>query len=237
MLVELIKAFSLIFIAEMGDKTQIMAMAFATRFKVKQVLVGIFLGSLLNHGLAVIFGNYLCRFIPTSTIQMIAGFAFVGFALWTLKIEEDTSNENDNNKSFGPVLTVATAFFIGELGDKTQLTAITLSADAQYPLLILFGCVFGMLITGALGILVGKKIGNKMPKSLIKVLSASIFMLFGLAKLFMTVPAYYLKAKYIIVFLLLVCGVTIKRVRLLFNRSKERPLKYAKTWRMFLLSI
>ena len=89
MIQEIIRAFLLIFVAEMGDKTQILAMTFATRFPVRKVLIGIGLGVFLNHGLAVILGSYLSRMIPISTLQMIAGAAFIGFAFWTLKPEKE----------------------------------------------------------------------------------------------------------------------------------------------------
>src|SRR5690606_22932798 len=146
--------------AEMGDKTQILAMAFATQYQVKKVLMGVFLGSLLNHGIAVALGSYLSSVIPINTIQIIAGISFVGFALWTLKNDDDDEEEGDSKGKFGPVFTVAMAFFIGELGDKTQLTAITLSVDASYPVFILLGTVSGMILTSSLGIYVGSKIGN-----------------------------------------------------------------------------
>ncbi len=95
----------------MGDKTQILAMAFATKYKVKMVLIGIFFGSLLNHGLAVVLGSYLSRFVPVSAIQMVAGFAFVVFALWTLQMDEDNDEDKKIGGSLGPIMTVATAFF------------------------------------------------------------------------------------------------------------------------------
>ena len=80
MILEMLKAFFLIFIAEMGDKTQILAMAFATKFPVKKVLTGVFIGVLLNHGLGVIVGKYISGIIPTNIIQVVAGFAFLCFA-------------------------------------------------------------------------------------------------------------------------------------------------------------
>src|SRR5690606_14975105 len=101
MIQEMIKALFLIFVAEMGDKTQILAMAFATRFPVRKVLAGIGLGVLLNHGLAVLLGSYLSQVVPIKTIQMIAGAAFVGFALWTLK-PEDEEEEMETRMQFGP---------------------------------------------------------------------------------------------------------------------------------------
>jgi putative Ca2+/H+ antiporter (TMEM165/GDT1 family) len=191
MIQEFIKATFLIFMAEMGDKTQILAMAFATRYKVRKVLIGIFIGSLLNHGIAVVLGSYMSKFIPINIIQIVAGVSFIGFALWTLRAE-DEEEEEETKGSFGPVLTVAIAFFIGELGDKTQLTAITLSADAQYPLFILMGTVTGMVITGSLGIFIGSKLGNRIPEFTIKIASAAIFMFFGITKLFSTLPKEYL---------------------------------------------
>jgi putative Ca2+/H+ antiporter (TMEM165/GDT1 family) len=116
----MLKAFMLIFVAEMGDKTQILAMAFATKYPVKKVLLGIFIGAFLNHGLAVLFGSYLSQIIPISSLQIIAGFAFVGFALWTLYSDDEEEEETKKYK-LGPIFTVSLAFFLGELGDKTQL--------------------------------------------------------------------------------------------------------------------
>lgn len=189
---EIFQAFILIFIAEMGDKTQILALAFATRYPVKKVLLGIFLGSLLNHGLAVALGSYISNFLPMDTIQIIAGFAFVGFSLWSLKSDDDGDEAIEPKTAFGPVLTVALAFFIGELGDKTQLTAITLAAKSLLPFVVVIGTVSGMIATGGLGIYIGKKLGDRVPEFAIKIIAASIFMLFGVLKLHQSLPSEYL---------------------------------------------
>ncbi|QXM06851.1 TMEM165/GDT1 family protein [Crassaminicella indica] len=203
MLQEFIRSLFLIFIAEMGDKTQILAMAFATRFKVYQVLLGVFIGSFLNHGIAVALGTYLSKLISINTIQIIAGFLFVGFALWTLKMDEEDEEEN-KGKNYGPVLTVALAFFIGELGDKTQLTAITLSVDANFPIFVLLGTVSGMVFTSALGIFVGSKIGEKVSEFTMKWVAASIFMFFGIEKLYKTLPEEYLTTVNISIFFIVI---------------------------------
>jgi len=220
MTMEMIRAFLLIFIAEMGDKTQILAMAFATRFPVRKVLLGIGIGSFLNHGLAVILGSYLSRLVPLNTIQMIAGAAFVGFALWTLKPESD-EEEKETRMQFGPVLTVAFAFFLGELGDKTQLTAITLATDAKFPLMILAGTVSGMIATGALGIIIGKKLGEKIPELGIKLLAASIFMFFGLQKLFQTVPTLLLQMEIVVPFICTLGLIVFWMIYTLIRRKRE----------------
>ncbi|HHW00619.1 MAG TPA: TMEM165/GDT1 family protein [Clostridiaceae bacterium] len=220
MIQEMIRAFLLIFVAEMGDKTQILAMAFATRFPVRKVLIGIGLGAFLNHGLAVVLGNYLSRMVPISTVQMIAGAAFIGFALWTLKPEKG-EEEKEPAIQFGPVLTVTLAFFLGELGDKTQLTAITLASDANYPLMILAGTVSGMIATGALGIIIGKKLGDKIPELGIKIMAASIFMFFGLQKLYQTMPARFSKVYIVLPFICILVLTVLWMVHSLIRRRRE----------------
>lgn len=117
----------------MGDKSQILAMAFATKFPIRKVMIGVFAGALLNHGLAVLLGSFIQDYIPITTLQIVAGFAFVVFALWSLKPEDNKDEETNKKMKFGPILTVAIAYFLGELGDKTQLTTIALSANSQFP--------------------------------------------------------------------------------------------------------
>jgi len=202
MLGELIKAFALIFIAEMGDKTQILVMAFATKYHVKKVLIGIFIGSLLNHGIAVFLGNTLFKMVDPNLLQIVAGFAFILFAIWNLKMADEEEQVDKKNK-YGPIVTVAIALFIGELGDKTQLTAITLAASSQYPLFILMGTVSGMVVTGAVGIYFGIKLGSKIPELFIKISAAVIFYLFGFVKLYKSLPSEYLKLYYVIPFILI----------------------------------
>jgi len=220
MIQEMLRAFLLIFVAEMGDKTQILAMAFATRFPVRKVLIGIGLGAFLNHGLAVLLGNYLSRLIPINTIQMIAGAAFIGFALLTLKPENEEEEEKSKKMHFGPAITVAFAFFLGELGDKTQLTAITLAADSRFPLMILAGTVSGMIATGALGIFIGKKLGDKVPELGIKLIAAAVFMFFGIQKLYQTAPAQFLKAYYVVPFMGILALVVYWMVHTLIRRQR-----------------
>lgn len=198
MLVELLQAFALVFIAEMGDKSQIIAMAFATKYKIKYVILGIFVGSFLNHSLAVLLGSNLSLLIDLNTLTIIAGFSFVLFGLWSLKFDDE--EEGTKISKYGPVVTVAIAFFIGELGDKTQLTAIALSTDATYPLLILTGTVFGMVSAGIIGIFVGIKVGNRIDEFYIKLGTSVIFLVFGTIKLYSSLPSMYFEPLYIILY-------------------------------------
>ena len=224
MIKEYIKALFLILMAEMGDKTQILALAFATRYGVAQVLTGVFIGALLNHGLAVILGAYLSVLFPLEIIQIVAGFIFIAFALWTLKIEDNEEENVTTNKS--PIFTVALAFFIGELGDKTQLTAITLSADAKFPLAILFGTVSGMVIVSAMGIYVGCKICKKIPEVTIKMISAVIFLYFGVCKLYQSLPEKYLLSKNILLFaVVLTILFSIRLIPFIKNMEKNKRVR------------
>lgn len=203
MILEIIRAFSFIFIAEMGDKTQILAMAFATKYDVKKVLLGIFLGAFFNHGIAVLLGSIFSNLVSDNIISVFAGLAFISFGLWSLKMNE-TAKDKEKKAKFGPVFTVALAFFIGELGDKTQLTAIALAASSTYPLFILIGTVLGMVVTGALGIYIGIKLGSKIPEFYIKLGAALIFLTFGFLKLFSSLNEDLNKIYYIIPFVLIV---------------------------------
>lgn len=176
---EFITAFFFVFLAEMGDKTQLLAMVFATKYKIKEVLFGIFIGSFLNHFLAILIGLFLSNFIDLQVLGIIAGFAFLGFGIWSLQVSDDITK---TKSKYGPVVTVSLAFFLGELGDKTQLTAITLATEANYPAFILLGTVSAMVMAGVLGIYIGIKLGSRVPDFYIKTLTSLLFITFGLVK-------------------------------------------------------
>ena len=224
---ELLTAFFLIFMAEMGDKTQILAMAFATKYKIKQVLIGIFIGSLLNHALAVLLGANLYRIIPIDTLSIIAGLSFILFGVWNLR--QDTEDNEENKTRFGPILTVSLAFFIGELGDKTQLTAIILATDASSPLLILTGTVLGMVFTGFIGILVGIKLGSKIDEFYIKITASLIFFIFGYIKLLENGSHYLVTPLSISLLSIIVISLsTILLVPVIKNRKQRIATRYQK---------
>lgn len=226
MIGEMLKTFFLIFMAEMGDKTQILAMAFATKYPVKKVLMGVLIGVFFNHGLGVIVGQYISDFIPATIIQIVAGFAFIFFAFWTLKSDDDDEDEEQKYK-FGPILTVALAFFIGELGDKTQLTAITLATNTSYPVAILVGSVLGMIMTCLMGILIGKKLGDKVPEFIIKIVASLVFMGFGIIKLYQNAPSEYLNFQNSFIFIAIIAFVFLVMLKsMLESRRKGVISKY-----------
>lgn len=167
-------------LAEMGDKTQLLAMAFATRYKAMKVLTGVFLATILNHALAVAVGSYVTRFQSLQIwIQGIAALSFIFFGLWTIRGDKLEGEENRKTR-FGPVMTVTIAFFIAELGDKTQLATIALAARyPENPIAILIGTTTGMLIADAIGIVVGVVMCKRIPERTIKLISAAVFIIFG----------------------------------------------------------
>lgn len=181
MISDYLSAALLIFFAEMGDKTQFLAMAFATKYPVKKILIGVAIGSFLNHGLAMILGKGLLAVLDPPMINFVAGLMFIFFAFQSLKIEDEAFE--DKKTKYGPVITVALGFFIGELGDKTQLAALGLAVDSQFLIFSLLGTVTGMLLTSSVGIFVGLKLGHKIPEDKLKGSAFLIFMIFGIEKL------------------------------------------------------
>lgn len=179
---EFIKAFFLIFIAEIGDKTQVMLMTFAARYSVLQVVTGIFIGVALNHGLAITIGMYLSNIIAEEMIQMFAGAVFMLFGFYSLVEHEE--EKQGNLLGLGPILAVAVTFFLGELGDKTQLTAMTVAMESIHPFFVLSGSVAGMIAAGCIGIVIGTSLTKKVPSYIIKMISGIVFIAFGLFKLF-----------------------------------------------------
>jgi putative Ca2+/H+ antiporter (TMEM165/GDT1 family) len=186
-LAALLASLGFVVLAEMGDKTQLLAMAFACRYKASTVLWGVFAATALNHLLAVLAGNYLTQFIPIQYIQIAAAASFILFGLWTIRGDE--LQGEDKRFNFSPFWTVAVAFFIAEMGDKTQLATISLAAKYQSVLPVLAGTTAGMLIADAIGIGVGIVMGKKIPERVVKWVAALIFIFFGLYGLYEYLPA------------------------------------------------
>jgi Ca2+/H+ antiporter, TMEM165/GDT1 family len=167
-------------LAEMGDKTQLLAMAFAGKYKASKVLIGVFIATVFNHALAVAAGNYITRWEGAQVwIQGIAALSFIFFGLWTIRGDK-LDGEDQKKTKFGPILTVTIAFFIAELGDKTQLATIALAAQFPLsPIPILMGTTTGMLIADGIGIIIGVVLGRSIPERTVKLVSAAAFILFG----------------------------------------------------------
>ncbi|SEF55041.1 Putative Ca2+/H+ antiporter, TMEM165/GDT1 family [Caloramator fervidus] len=180
-----IKTLFLVLIAEMGDKTQLLAAALASKYKVRDAAIGIFIATILLNVIAVLLGSSIGNLIPMKLIQIIAGVLFIAFGIMTLKEDDEDEEEVKETKLKLPnFVTVALAFFLAELGDKTQIMAFTLAAQLKSPVSVLIGAVIGMFIADSLGFLFGSYIGSKIPENYIKLVAGFVFIIFGLSTLY-----------------------------------------------------
>ena len=175
-------SFGIIFVAELGDKSQLMALAFAARFPALPVLVAITLATALVHAGSVVLGATVAIALPTNVISIVAGLAFLGFAAWTLRGDELTENDEERaaRASTGSVIvTVGTAFFLAELGDKTMLATVTLATHESL-LGTWVGSTAGMVVADAIAIGIGRLMGRRLPERAIRIGAAVAFVAFGL---------------------------------------------------------
>ena len=170
---------SLIFVvlAEMGDKTQLLAMAFACKFRWQTVMWGVFAATAANHLMAAAAGNYLAAVIPMAYVKIAAAVSFIIFGLWTIR--GDALEGEDKRYHYSPFWTVTIAFFIAEMGDKTQLATIALAVEYHTVIPVWMGTTVGMIISNGFGIVVGNVMGTHIPERAIKWVSALIFIAFG----------------------------------------------------------
>lgn len=176
------QSFVFVSLAEMGDKSQLVALVFATRFAASLVLGAILAATLVVHLLAVALGEVAGAAFPERWVHVGAGVAFIGSGLWTLR--GDTLDGEDGGTSvsrrFGPFLTVAITFFLAELGDKTMLTTVTLASQQAAFVPVWLGSSLGMVAADGLAILVGTVAGRRLPERLIRIGAALVFIATGL---------------------------------------------------------
>lgn len=204
---EFIKAALLVVVAEMGDKTQLLAMAFASKYKVKEVMIGVLIATILNHGLAVAAGSYISSFIPIFYVKFAAAISFLIFGFWTLRGDE-LDDEDKKISKFGPIATVGIAFFLAEMGDKTQLMTITIAADTPSPLFILMGTTVGMLIADGVGILGGVWMNKHIPEKYVKLVAGIVFLFFGSLTLYEILPIAFISPLYVICYLIIIALIS-----------------------------
>ena len=180
------KIFFTEFIAEMGDKTQLMLIALTSKYKLRDIICGTAIAILVLNGLAVLAGGLVSELIPEWLIKMIAAFAFLYFAASTNAGDEEEEEEGSRSKiQFAP-LAVFCTFFVAELGDKTQLTAITFGANEgmSAAFVVWIGCSLGLFAADILGMLIGYLLKSKAPDGLLNTLAVAIFSVFGVYTLY-----------------------------------------------------
>ena len=171
-------------LAEMGDKTQLLAFILAARFKKPvPIILGILLATIVNHGLAGALGAWITSVISPDTMRWVLGLSFIGMAIWTLipdKIEEEETQVAQKMGVFGATLVT---FFLAEMGDKTQIATVALAAHYAAPLMVVIGTTLGMLIADVPAVFVGNKFAAKIPMKLVHSIAAGIFAIMGLLTL------------------------------------------------------
>lgn len=173
-------SFGVIFVAELGDKSQLMALAFASRFRVLPVLVAITLATAVVHLFSVAIGGAVGAALPTDAISIVGAIAFIFFGFWTLRGDELTEEDEKSTHltARNVIIAVGTVFFLAELGDKTMLATVTLATDNEI-VGTWAGSTLGMVAADALAIGVGKVLGDRLPERAIRIGSAVAFFVFG----------------------------------------------------------
>lgn len=171
-------------LAEIGDKTQLLAFILAARFKKPlPIIAGILCATIINHGLAGALGAWITTTISPEILRWILGASFIGMAIWTLipdKIEEE---ETQIAKKLGVFGATFITFFLAEMGDKTQIATIAMAAHYASPLLVVIGTTLGMLLADVPAVFAGDKLASKIPMKLVHSIAAGIFALLGVATL------------------------------------------------------
>jgi putative Ca2+/H+ antiporter (TMEM165/GDT1 family) len=174
-------SFAMIFVAELGDKSQLMALTFATRYRAWTILAAITAATAVVHAFSVLAGAAVGNALPTHVISIVAGIAFLAFAAWTWRGDELTDDDEERSKRVRRSVfwTVALAFFLAELGDKTMLATVTLATNHGW-FGTWLGSTIGMVAADALAIVVGQQLGARLPERTIKIGAAITFVVFGI---------------------------------------------------------
>jgi len=171
-------------LAEMGDKTQLLAFILAARFKNPlPIIAGILVATLINHGLAGVLGTWITSMLGPDVLRWVLGVSFIAMAVWTLvpdKVEEDETMMAQRLGVFGATLVT---FFLAEMGDKTQVATIALAAHYSAPLIVVAGTTLGMLIADVPAVFVGNRFANKIPLKLVHSIAAAVFAIMGVLTL------------------------------------------------------
>ena len=178
----LLTTFVIIAAAELGDKTQLLTLSFAACFPAWEVIAAVTSATAVLMALAVIFGGAINYLIPEFYLQLLAGIIFIGFGIWTILSNESEKNE-EKLKGRNPFWLVFTTFFLAELGDKTQLATLTLSAEYGLSIQVWLGATLGMVGVNAVAALAGNWIKQVVSEKHIKWIGAAGFIIFGLITL------------------------------------------------------
>lgn len=171
-------------LAEIGDKTQLLAFVLAARFKKPlPIILGILVATLLNHGLAGALGAWIMAAVNPDILRWVLGFSFIGMAIWTLIPDQIDEDEAHVAKRFGIFGATLITFFLAEMGDKTQIATVAMAAHYGTPIVVVIGTTLGMLIADVPAVFVGDKFAAKIPMKLVHSIAAVVFAALGIATL------------------------------------------------------
>lgn len=179
-----VAAFGIVFLAELGDKTQLLAVSFGSRYSLRQVIAGLALGYGAASLVAVTVGGLVGASLPQRWIEVVGGLIFIVFGLHALRADDDDADDQ-RRRSMVPssvVATIGLAIFVAEMGDKTQIATATLAARSN-PVGTWIGATAGEVASGMIGVLAGSMVGDRIPATAMKWLSALLFVAFGIAML------------------------------------------------------
>ncbi len=180
MLRTVVTSFLLVAASEMGDKTQLLALTLASRYRRPWIVMGgILAATLANHTLAAGVGSWVSAHVPPRLLAAVLAATFVGFGIWTLV--PDTFEERDRADPYGPFLTTAVLFFLAEMGDKTQLATVALAAEFRSVGLVTLGTTLGMLASDGLAVFLGDRLAARVPMKVLRGIAAALFLAFGVA--------------------------------------------------------
>lgn len=171
-------------LAEIGDKTQLLAFILAARFKKPvPIILGILAATIVNHGLAGALGAWITSTISPEILRWVLGASFIGMAIWTMIPDEIEEEETQIAKRFGVFGATLITFFLAEMGDKTQIATVAMAAHYAEPLLVVIGTTLGMLIADVPAVFVGDKLASRIPMKLVHTIAAAIFAVLGVLTL------------------------------------------------------
>ena len=171
-------------LAEIGDKTQLLAFILAARFRAPlPIIAGILAATLVNHGLAGALGAWIVAAVNPAVLRWVLGLSFLGMAAWTLVPDRIEDEEDAIASRFGVFGATLISFFLAEMGDKTQLATVAMAAHYGRPLIVVMGTTLGMLIADVPAVFIGKQLADRIPMRLVHGVAAAIFALLGLATL------------------------------------------------------
>ncbi len=180
----LLVSIGVVALAEIGDKTQLLAFILAARFKKPvPIILGIFIATVLNHGLAGALGAWITATVSPEILRWVLGLSFIGMAVWTMIPDEIEEEETQVAKKFGVFGATLITFFLAEMGDKTQVATVAMAAHYETPLLVVIGTTLGMLIADVPAVFVGDKLASKIPMKLVHSIAAGVFAVLGMGTL------------------------------------------------------